>query len=339
MAEIIYRDGVNLHGTPLWMDASAPRRFCFVSSGHARRLAGHEQVLATPPTVRFFRARLGQGNALITPYNRPFTLGQLRLELLPAGSMLGAAQLLIDADDERIVYTGWLGPVSGIDSAERPQIRRCDRLVLNTHAEMTATASERESGRRRLLDRIGVLLDEGRLPVVLCEPLGMAQEIVSWCRRRRWRVRGHRSIAAFTHEYRRFGREVGASPELRRWPKEDHGPVDADVILFPSLLGHSPILGRLPDRHIIATWPGDPPEKRDDSVEHIAHVTCHASLEDLVVYCRCARPQEVVVVGPWSTELAASLRPMGVSVHELHMPVQKSLFEADALPDNASSSG
>lgn len=329
--EIIYQDGVHLRGTVLWLDALEARRFCFVSSGHVRQLAHHGRVLATPPTVRFLRARLGIGDALIAPFNRPFGLGPLRLELMPAGSMLGAAQLLVELDHERIVYTGWLGPVEGIDTAIRPQIRRCDRLILNTHERILETASERDAGRRALLTCIEEVHARGELPVVLCEALGLAQEVVSWCRRKRLRVRAHRTIAAFTHEYRRFGREVGHSPELRRWPGEAHGPVEADVVLYPMLLGHSPILARLPRHRLIVAWSGLPDDRLYPEACHVPNVNCHASLEDLVVYARCARAREIVVVGAWARELASALRATGCGeVTELRPPEQGELW-GDAL--------
>lgn len=342
--EIIDEGGLHLRGTPLWLDARAPRRFSFVSAAHVRPLAQHTRILAAPPTVRLLRARFGPGDALIAPLNRPFALGPMRLELMPAGSMLGAAQLLIELDDQRIVYTGWLGPLEGIDTAIRPQLRRCDRLILNTHERMPHTASAREAGRRTLVDVLEDTLGQGRLPVVLCEPLGLAQELVSWCRRKRLRVRVHRTIAAWTQEYRRFGADPGPSPELRRWPSEDHGPVDADVILYPTLLAHSPILARLPLRQLVVAWSGPAETHRFPDATHVPDVSCHASLEDLVVYARCARPREIIVAGRWARELTAALRATGCcdELTELRPPAQGRLFadafddeddDEDALPD------
>src|SRR5439155_362525 len=81
--------GVRVAGTSIWCDAPRRHALCFVSSAH-HALAG-ARVVTTARTLELRRA-LGDGaEALVTPFARPFALGRLRVELLPAGHVPGGA--------------------------------------------------------------------------------------------------------------------------------------------------------------------------------------------------------------------------------------------------------
>src|SRR5262249_60314242 len=88
------RGGLRLSGTALWLDATQKSELAFVSHAHADHIARHERVIATSATLRFMTHRLGEiSAALPVPYNPPFALGALPIELLPAGPLVGAASL------------------------------------------------------------------------------------------------------------------------------------------------------------------------------------------------------------------------------------------------------
>src|SRR5262244_616099 len=123
--------GLHLTGTSLWLDARRKSELSFVSHAHSDHIARHERIIATSPTLRFMTHRLGSlPAALPVPYNRPFVLGPLDVELLPAGHILGSAQIrVIRADGRRIVYTGDLNGTPSL-TAEPLQLARCDTLIL-----------------------------------------------------------------------------------------------------------------------------------------------------------------------------------------------------------------
>jgi putative mRNA 3-end processing factor len=123
---VVWRDGVHVAGTPIWCDARRARDLCFVSAADRVGRAGHGQLIATAATL----AQLGAapGPHLAVPYRRPFTLGTLRLELMPSGHALGAAALLVDRGDRRVLCAGVVAPGGGL--GEPGEVRRCDILVV-----------------------------------------------------------------------------------------------------------------------------------------------------------------------------------------------------------------
>src|SRR5579872_4127027 len=127
MSVELRRGGLHLSGTPLWFDARRKSELSFVSHAHSDHIARHERVIATAPTLRLMAHRLGEvKGGLPVPYHRPFELGPLVIELLPAGHVLGSAQIRVTlADGTRVVYTGDF-TLSPSLTAEPARIAECD---------------------------------------------------------------------------------------------------------------------------------------------------------------------------------------------------------------------
>ncbi|MCA9675860.1 MAG: hypothetical protein KC464_12550, partial [Myxococcales bacterium] len=124
---VSWRDGVHVRGTAIWCDARRARDVCFVSAPDRVGRAGHGQLIATAQTL----AQLGAstGAHLAAPYRRPFTLGTLRLELMPSGHALGGAALLVDSGEQRVLVAGVMA-TEHPGLGERGEVRRCDVLVV-----------------------------------------------------------------------------------------------------------------------------------------------------------------------------------------------------------------
>src|SRR5215475_14181968 len=84
-APVTWRDGVHLTGTPIWCD-------------------GHGQLIGTAITLALVDAT-GPGH-LAVPLRQRFTLGTVRLELIPSGRGFGAAALFADGTGKTVLYAG-----------------------------------------------------------------------------------------------------------------------------------------------------------------------------------------------------------------------------------------
>ena len=134
IASATWRDGVHLTGTSIWCDARRGKGVWFVSSlervDRAQRVAlarGVGQLIATDATIAMLQ-RAGSGD-LSAPYRQRFTLGTLRLELVPSGRGLGAAALLADDAGRRVLYAGSVRTVTG-GLGEPGEVRACDAVVI-----------------------------------------------------------------------------------------------------------------------------------------------------------------------------------------------------------------
>ncbi len=81
-----------------------------VTHGHADHArAGHRALLATPETLAIVRARYGESAAesyQALHYGEEISLGEVRLSLVPAGHVLGSAQVVLEWRGLRAVVSG-----------------------------------------------------------------------------------------------------------------------------------------------------------------------------------------------------------------------------------------
>jgi putative mRNA 3-end processing factor len=76
-------------------------------SDHAR--GGHRHALATPETLAIMRSRIGPepaGAEQALPYGESVTIGGVGVRLVPAGHILGSAQVVLDWQGSRAVVSG-----------------------------------------------------------------------------------------------------------------------------------------------------------------------------------------------------------------------------------------
>lgn len=217
---MVWRDGVHLSGTPIWCDARRRQDVCFVSSVERVPRSGHGQLVATPMTL----ALLGGGDGhLGVPVRQRFTLGTVRLELIPSGRGLGAAALFADIAGRTVLYANTIRTVAG-GAGDPAEVRKCDALVVGapfgeTHHVFPPLA--------RVIDETTTWaakqLEEGRRPIVFVDGVLDGLEVASTLSSRGVPVAAHRAIreAATRAKLAAIG-SVGKEPRAVVWPDNDH---------------------------------------------------------------------------------------------------------------------
>ena len=104
-------EGLYCEPADIWIDPVEPVPRAIITHGHADHArAGHGAVLATPETLAIMRSRFGEDHAqeqIALDYGQPMSLGpSTELTLLPAGHILGSAQVLLEHRHRRIVISG-----------------------------------------------------------------------------------------------------------------------------------------------------------------------------------------------------------------------------------------
>jgi putative mRNA 3-end processing factor len=92
------------------IDPSEPVDRAIITHGHADHArAGHRHVLATPETAAIMAVRYGDDHAAqiqTAPYRRPTRIGDVTVTLLPAGHILGSAQVVMEFSGSRAIVSG-----------------------------------------------------------------------------------------------------------------------------------------------------------------------------------------------------------------------------------------
>ncbi|OYU15388.1 MAG: DNA ligase-associated DEXH box helicase [Alphaproteobacteria bacterium PA4] len=101
-------DGIHIVPADVWIDPSRPRSAALVTHGHADHArAGHGKVLATPATLAIMAARYGpQPGGQGVAYGETVQLGEVGVRFVPAGHVLGSAQIVLEYRGQRIVVSG-----------------------------------------------------------------------------------------------------------------------------------------------------------------------------------------------------------------------------------------
>jgi putative mRNA 3-end processing factor len=301
--------GLRLSGTPLFLDARRPVPLSFVSSALTFR---HQQRLVTrPETVCLLEGRLGTSDALASPLGRRFSVGELVLELLPAGHVVGSAMLLVRHGGLEVLYCGGIRPGGGWlgEPAASPA---ADVLVLDCPYD---GAEHRFPPRRAegagLVAWAREILAHGDTPVLVVPELGTGQEVAVLLASAGLRLRAHRSVAAWCRRVRSCGVALAATPELRRPVRE------GEVALVPARAVGASALARLAPRGRVALVSGRAAldgEVRRVGAEVGFVLSTHCDGRDLRRFVRATGASRVYLGPRHSAGFATTLRRLGLAV-------------------------
>lgn len=101
--------GIHVVPADVWVDPSRPVPRALVTHGHADHArGGHGQTIATPATLAIMELRYNtRQGASPAQYGESVSLGGgVRATFLPAGHVLGSAQILLEHAGERVIITG-----------------------------------------------------------------------------------------------------------------------------------------------------------------------------------------------------------------------------------------
>src|SRR6185503_20327200 len=93
-----------------YIDPKQPVSTAVISHAHAdHAVPGNNEVYCNEATAAFMQQRYRKKAAKvfnIAAYDKPFSIGGVRITFIPAGHMLGSAQILMEYNGTRYLYTG-----------------------------------------------------------------------------------------------------------------------------------------------------------------------------------------------------------------------------------------
>jgi putative mRNA 3-end processing factor len=313
----LVRGELHVPQSVLFLDARRRAECAFVSHAHGDHIGRHDRTIATPATLALMRHRLGsraRGEALPVGYGQPFGLGDLVVELFPAGHVLGSAQIRIVQNGISVGYTGDLCLEPTL-TAEPAEVVPCDVLVLeSTFGRPHFAFPPKEqvlTGIRRFVDDT---LSDGATPVLLGYALGKAQEILKYLGEAGYACRAHPMVHAVNTVYEAQGVLLSNVTQL--------GPEavrPGEVVVAPPHLNGTALLARIPRRRtaVLTGWAagGGPFALR--GVDTAFPLSDHADFPALLRYARATGAKRVFTVHGYAEELAAVLRSEGIRAEAL----------------------
>src|SRR5512134_3697730 len=320
------RGEMKVAGSSLHLDARRRVECAFVSHAHGDHIARHDRTIATAPTIALMRHRLGEPKrrrteALPAAFRAPFVLGELTLELFPAGHVLGSAQLRVTRGGVALGYSGDLC-TERTHAAEPAEVMACDVLVLeSTFGHPRYVFPPKEETLRAVRAFVDDALSDGATPVLLGYALGKAQEILKHLSDAGYRCAAHPVVHAVNAVYEAHG---VAFPNVRALPPE--GPAPGEVVVAPPHLARSPAMRGVRRRRtaVLTGWAID--GGRHFRADAAFPLSDHADFPSLVRYAKATGAARVLTVHGFADVLAAALRREGLRAEPLREVAQLELL-------------
>ncbi|WP_456299883.1 ligase-associated DNA damage response exonuclease [Falsiroseomonas oryzae] len=308
-------------------------------SDHAR--PDHDAVLATPETLAIMRARLGEGRAgraqqALRP-GETLTRDGVTIRLVPAGHVLGSAQVVIEWRGSRIVVSGDYKRRRDPTCAAFEPVP-CDVFVTEaTFALPVFRHPPAEAEAARLLESVRLFPDRAHLVGVYA--LGKCQRLIRLLREAGWDrpIFLHGGLQALCTLYQELGVGLG---ELRPVPtpakRGGGGLLAGEIVLAPSGAEATPWVRRLAEPVVCAAsgWMRVRQRAKAKGVELPLIVSDHADWDELLLTAEQVQAPEVWVTHGREDALIHALAQRGVRGRALHL-VGRGEEDEEASPETS----
>lgn len=324
----------------LWIDSMRPRSRCYVSHGHSDHAREHDTIVTTPANAKICRSRFGRSSARakqtsLLPerprpacnfeergFNEPWSDGEHTLTLFPAGHVLGSAQLMIEGERGRFVYTGDF-KLARSYTCEPTEVKPCDVLLMEcTYGRPQYVFPPRDQVEEMMVAFATQALADGCAPVFYAYSLGKAQEAMA--------ILGKAGIPTTLHgavyEIARVYESAGV--HLPPYQKYDAVTYDGTRALIwpPSGKNGAKALRERPSRSAVLTgWALDKSAAFRYGADACIPLSDHADYPSLLRYIELAQPRKVLLNHGWK-DFAWRLKRLGVDATYLEANEQLALF-------------
>ena len=317
-----YNKSIRLRNSTLTLDARQYSEACCISHAHTDHIRTHRRVFATLPTIEFMKRRVRQVNATAANFNEPFVFDGYQITFVPAGHILGSAQILVERDGQRLLYSGDF-KMGESTTAEPLQIVACEILIMEcTFGHPRFQFPPREKMIARMCEWADAALRDGATPAVFAYALGKSQEAMKIFSDNGFALSVHPSILRLAKVYEHFGYHFGEVTPYHR-----HEPVANRVLIMPATARRTRQMEKLANKRTLylSGWALEHNAKFRLGVDEALPLSDHADFPGLVEYVRRVNPKKIFTThGP--ADFARHLRDLGYDAKPLDAPPQGELF-------------
>jgi putative mRNA 3-end processing factor len=288
-----FPEGIYVRPADAWVDPSDAKPRALVTHGHADHArGGHGEVWATPETLAIMGVRYGEQQGRPVRYGECVRLGEVDVSFVPAGHVLGSAQIVLEHAGERVVVSG--------DYKRRPDPTcqpfvpvPCDIFITEaTFGLPVFRHPDAASEIDRLLNRLHS--EPGRCVLVGAYALGKAQRVICELRKRGHHdpIYYHGALERLCRLYEELGVPLG---ELRHCGGATKQEMAGHIVLCPPGALNDRWSRRLPDpvTAMASGWMRIRQRARQRNVELPLIISDHGDWDELTQTIRDVAPREV----------------------------------------------
>lgn len=316
-------NGIHLPGCALWLDRRSTAPVGVVSHAHGDHAGWHQLTIATPATIDLMRVRrpVPAGCTIIElEYGETYSTNRAAITLFPAGHILGSAQVLVETEEGKLLYTGDFKRRESL-TCELAASVRADTLVTEcTFGHPRYAFPPVERVRESILSFCRESLNAGETPVLLAYSLGKSQELLAILAGSGMEVVVHRSVASMSAVYEKHGVDLGG---YTLWTGRNH---PGKVIIIPPNSRTNFQKMEKSRSAVISGWALDSSAIHRNRCDLAFPLSDHADHGELIEHVEETQARRVFTVHGFTEEFARDLRYLGIEALALGGGNQLELF-------------
>jgi Cft2 family RNA processing exonuclease len=325
-------EGLYAPALEAWIDPAAPVPRALLSHAHAdHAVGGHGEILATPETAALYRLRHPgwTGTARTLSYGEPMESSGVTLRLVPAGHVLGSAQIHLATDGDSVLYTGDFKRRRGRTAApaETPAARTL--LIETTFGLPVFRFPDTPELEERLVAACREAIADGEIPVVLAYSLGKSQEAAAILAEAGIPTVLHGAAWKLLPAYAAAG---VALPDTLTRPYETGPPSPGEALVTPPSTVRTPMVRAIKRRRVIylSGWALREAARAEHDADVRIPMSDHADFDALLAHVRDVAPETVVTFHGFAQDFARILAREGVDARTLAGREERPARDEDA---------
>jgi Cft2 family RNA processing exonuclease len=321
--EVQLGNGIHLPGCDLRLDPGRKVPLAVVSHAHSDHAGWHTVTIASFATMDLMKARkpVPSGCTLIElDYRETYSTDKARITLLPAGHILGSAQVLVETEEGSLLYTGDFKRRQSLTCEEAASVK-ADNLVMEcTFGHPRYAFPPVGRVREEILSFCRQSLADGVTPILLAYSLGKSQELLAILSGSGMEAVVHRSVSVMSAVYQKHGVDLG---KYTLWNDMNH---QGKVLIVPP---NSRISGQKIENSrsaVISGWAMDSSAIYRNRCDAAFPLSDHADHGELIEHAEETGAKRVFTVHGFTEEFAGDLRALGIDALALGGGNQLELF-------------